>query len=76
MEMKGRLLGRTVKVCFVLAMASYVAAHWLAADPAGEKTVARVAAAIGMAPEPRITSALAPVANEVRLDPCAAPRRP
>ncbi|GJD53544.1 hypothetical protein OPKNFCMD_6321 [Methylobacterium crusticola] len=71
------LLSRTWKVAALLVVTSLGATQYMA-ERSRPAAAPRFSATAGLrAPvEPEVTGSLGPAAAQVRLDPCAAPRRP
>jgi hypothetical protein len=71
---RSRLVWTTAKVALAIAVLSVLATRWLSHGALDQQGAVRVALA-GRADEPTMTGTLGK-ARDVRLDPCAAPRRP
>ena len=70
------LLGATVKAVFAVGALSLLAAHWFSTGGLDRSALARLARGTPAVEDPTTTGSLARSAGAVRLDPCAAPRRP
>jgi hypothetical protein len=71
---RSRLVWTTTKVAFAIAVMSLLATNWLSHGGLDQGALARLAGG-GRIEEPTMTGSLAR-ARDVRLDPCAAPKRP
>ena len=69
---RARLAWTTAKVAVAVAFLSLFATEWLARGGLDRQGLARF---VGAAPEPTMTGSLAS-AKDIKLDPCATPKRP